>query len=57
MDIAARNDLFVIWVAEQVSDVLWTREIIDRKGVSFAEQDTPLEEVFRRYRIVRCCMD
>jgi len=57
VDIAARNDLFVIYVLEQVGDVLWTREIIDRRRITFAEQDALLDEVFRRYRVIRCCMD
>lgn len=57
VDIAARNDLFVIWVMELVGDVLWTREIIARKRISFAEQDALLAGVFRRYRVVRCRMD
>lgn len=57
VDIAARNDLFVIWVVEQVGDVHWTREVIARRGVSFAEQDALLDEVMRRYRVVRVCMD
>ena len=57
VDIAARNDLFVIWVLELVGDVLWTREIIARRRISFAEQDRLLDEVFERYRVVRCAMD
>jgi phage FluMu gp28-like protein len=57
VDIAARNDLFVIWVLELVGDVLWTREIITRKRISFADQDALLDDVFRRYRVARCCMD
>ena len=57
VDIAARNDLFVIWVFEQVGDVLWTREIIERRRITFAEQDMLLDAVFRRYRVIRCCMD
>ena len=57
VDIAARSDLFVIWVGEMVGDVLWTREIITRKRASFAEQDLLLDDVFRRYRVLRCCMD
>lgn len=57
VDIAARNDLFVIWVLEAVGDVVWTREIIARRRISFAEQDGLLDEVFRRYRVIRCCMD
>lgn len=57
VDIAARNDLFVIWVLELVGDVLWTREAIVRRRISFAEQDALLAYVFGRYRIMRCCMD
>lgn len=57
VDIAARNDLYVIWVLEQVGDVLWTREIIERKRIKFAEQDWLLDEVFRRYKVLRLCMD
>ncbi|MFI0477415.1 terminase large subunit domain-containing protein [Paracoccus jiaweipingae] len=57
VDIAARNDLFVIWVMELVGDVLWTREIIARRRISFAEQDALLDEVMRKYRVVRVRMD
>lgn len=57
VDIAARNDLFVIWVKELVGDVLWTREIIARRRISFAEQDALLDAVMRRYRVVRVGMD
>lgn len=57
VDIAARNDLFVIWVDEQVGDVAWCREIITRRRATFAEQDALLEEVFGRYQVVRACMD
>lgn len=57
VDIAARNDLFVIWVDEMVGDVAWNREIIARKRISFAEQDALLAGVFHRYRVVRLGMD
>lgn len=57
VDIASRNDLFVIWVFELVGDVLWTREIIERRRITFAEQDMLLDDVFNRYRVARCCMD
>ena len=57
VDIAARKDLFVIWVAEEVGDVLWTREVIAEKRISFAKQDALLDDVFRRYRVMRACMD
>jgi len=57
VDIAARNDLFVIWVLELVGDVYWTREVIVKKRISFAEQDALLDDVFLRYRVMRACMD
>jgi phage FluMu gp28-like protein len=57
VDIAARNDLFVIWVLEAIGDVCWTREIIAKRRISFAEQDALLDDVFARYRVIRCCMD
>ena len=57
VDIAARQDLFVIWVVEAVGDVLWTREIIARRRISFAEQDMLLDDVMRRYRVVRGRID
>lgn len=57
VDIGVRNDLFVIWVAESVGDVLWTREIITLKRAKFSEQDYRLDEVFRKYNVVRCCID
>lgn len=57
VDIGRRNDLFVIWVLELVGDVLWTREIVELKRAKFAEQDAALDEVMRRYRVGRVCMD
>jgi phage FluMu gp28-like protein len=57
VDIAARNDLFVIWVMELVGDVFWTRRIIAERRISFAAQDELLDQVMRRYRVVRVCMD
>ncbi|WP_039017330.1 terminase large subunit domain-containing protein [Halocynthiibacter namhaensis] len=57
VDIAARNDLFVIWVMELVGDQLVTREVIARRRIKFAEQDRLLADVFRRYHVVRCAMD
>lgn len=57
VDIGRRRDLFVIIVLELVGDVLWCREIIERRGASFAEQDDLLDGVFLRYRVIRCCMD
>lgn len=57
VDIAARNDLFVLWVVEAVGDVLWTREVTARRRISFAEQDAILDAAMARYRVVRAAMD
>lgn len=57
VDIAARNDLFVIWVVERVDGQLITREVIAERRIKFAEQDRLLADVFRRYRVVRCRID
>jgi len=57
VDIAARNDLFVIWVLEAVDGRLVTREVVAQKRATFARQDELLADVFRRYRVVRCAMD
>ena len=56
VDIGRRRDLFVIWVLEKVGDVLWTREVIERRGATFAEQDALLDDVFARYNVAHCCM-
>ncbi|HPC33913.1 MAG TPA: terminase family protein [Syntrophales bacterium] len=56
-DIAARNDLWVAWVLEQVGDVLWTREINVQKRIAFAVQDQVMDELMRKYRVLRLCMD
>lgn len=57
VDIGRRNDLFVIQVLEQIGDVLWDRERVELKRATFAEQDSALDEVMRRYRVGRVCMD
>lgn len=56
-DIGRRNDLHVIWVWELVGDVLWERERIEQKRATFAEMDDAFDEIMRRYRVVRACVD
>ena len=53
VDIAARKDLFVIWVLELIGDVLWTREIFAKQGISFAQQDMQLERIMTEYKKIR----
>jgi phage FluMu gp28-like protein len=56
-DIAARGDLWVATVGEDVGGIIVVREIVILKRASFAEQDRVMDDLFRRYRIVRACMD
>jgi phage FluMu gp28-like protein len=57
VDIARRSDNFVIWVDELVGDVLWNRETIVKKRISFGEMDALQDDVDRRYDVQRYCMD
>lgn len=57
IDIAARNDLYVLAVLEEVGDVLWCRELITKRRISFMEQEAILDDVMRRYRVVRVAID
>lgn len=56
-DIGRRQDLHVIWVWEQVGDVLWERERIEQKRATFAEMDMAFDDVMTRYRVARACID
>ncbi|OJF90642.1 terminase [Rhizobium sp. 58] len=56
-DIGRRNDLHVIWVWEQIGDVLWCREIIEQKRATFADMDMAFDEVMLKYRVARACID
>lgn len=56
-DIGRRKDLWVVWIDELVGDVFWTRQVIAKQRISFREQDQLLDEVMRRFRVMRLCMD
>jgi len=56
-DIGRRNDLHVIYVLEEIGDVLWERERIEQKRATFAEMDEAFDDVMRRYRVARACID
>jgi len=57
IDIGRRRDLFVVVALEQVGDVLWERERVQARRMSFAAQDAELDRIMQRYRVVRVCMD
>lgn len=56
-DIGRREDLHVIWVWEQVGDVLWERERVEQKRATFAQMDDAFDEIMRKYRVGRACVD
>lgn len=59
VDIASGRgrDLYVVWVLEQVGDVFWTREVIANNTAGPLQQPEILADIFRRYRVMRACMD
>ncbi|GIX12040.1 MAG: hypothetical protein KatS3mg116_3750 [Elioraea sp.] len=57
VDIAARRDLFVLVVLEEVGDVLWLREMVTARRMRFADQAAELDRVMDSYRVRRVCMD
>lgn len=56
-DIGRRNDAWVACVGELVGDVIWTREIVRLRNKTFAEQDFVLDELVKKYKVARVCMD
>lgn len=57
VDIGIRSDLWVAWIIEEVGDVLWTREIRTLHRTTFREHDNVLDELMKKYRVARLCMD
>jgi phage FluMu gp28-like protein len=57
MDFAARGDLTVIAVLEDLGNVLYTRELLELKATSFAEQLAHLDRILREYRVTRAALD
>jgi phage FluMu gp28-like protein len=56
-DIGIRQDLRVLWVWEQIGDILWERERIEQKRASFFEQDREFDRVMNDYKVARACID
>ena len=42
---------------EQLGDVLWCREIAELKRATFAEHDATMDDIVRRFNVVRLAMD
>ncbi len=57
VDIAIRNDLFVIVVLQSHGHILWTRDIMAHRALSFSEQDFLLDKLVGQYRPHCVAMD
>ena len=57
VDVGRERDLTVIWVLEPVGDVLWTRQVVELKGVPLPGQQRELEGVLRGVRFASCVID
>lgn len=57
VDIARRRDLWVAWVVEQCGDVLWTREVVAARDLTFRAQADEIERLVRRYAPLRVVYD
>ena len=57
VDIARRRDLWVAAVIEKVGDVLWLRDLVVRRDISFREQGALVSWLNGHYRPVRIAVD
>ncbi len=57
VDVARKQDLFVIDVGEKVGDVIWDRLRVELKGKKFAELTSELNRILCLPQVKRCCID
>ncbi len=57
VDLGRDHDLTVIWVAEKLGDVFYTRKIITLQAQTFDAQEAALYEVLALPSVRRCCID
>ena len=57
VDIARRRDLWVAVVVERLHGLLWVRELVARRNITFAEQHAIVASLVRQYRPVRVAID
>lgn len=57
MDVGRDHDLTVLWIAERLGEVLYTRDLIELNQVHFDEQEAVLWTWLRDNRIKRACLD
>lgn len=57
VDVGRDHDLTVMWVLEQLGDVLHTRRIVELQGVKFSEQEAVLYDLLALPNVRRACID
>ncbi len=57
IDIARRRDLWVAVVLEKIGDVLWTRELLTQKNITFGKQETILDSLVQYYNPIHMIID
>lgn len=57
VDVGRRRDLTVMWLWEQVGDVLWTRALLELRRETFRDQREALFSLLRLPGMARCCID
>lgn len=57
VDIGRDHDLTVIWVAERVVGVFFTRRVIELRGLPFSQQEEILYPLLALPNVRRCCID
>lgn len=57
VDIGRINDLFVAVVIEKIWEILFVREIVERKSASFSEQDFIIDKLMKSYRVCKIYVD
>lgn len=57
VDIGRKKDLTVIWVLEQIENILYTRAVIELEKMPFAQQEEILHEVLSHRFMRRDCQD
>lgn len=57
VDIGRKKDLTVIWIYEELGDVLYTRKVIELQNTKFDIQWQVLHSVLMNKNVRRCCID
>lgn len=57
VDVGREHDLTVIWVAEKLGDVYYTRRVITLKGETFDAQEHALYQLIQLPQVRRVCID